>query len=91
MRRANRNAKQNLEMDWSHKWEASVADARAANRRNEDVDIMFYPGVARHYDKSVISSIASLSLFSLSLSSVNRHLSPGLKILTITLSMPKIN
>jgi tektin-4 len=49
--RANRNAKQNLEMDWSNKWEASVADAKATNRRNEDVDIMFYPGVARHYDK----------------------------------------
>ena len=48
---ANRNAKQNLEIDWSNKWEASVADAKAANRRNEDVDIMFYPGVARHYDK----------------------------------------
>ncbi|CAF1136983.1 unnamed protein product [Adineta steineri] len=48
--RANRNAKQNLEMDWSNKWEASVADAKATNRRNEDVDIMFYPGVARHYD-----------------------------------------
>jgi len=49
--RANRNAKQNLEMDWSNKLEASVADAKATNRRNEDVDIMFYPGVARHYDK----------------------------------------
>jgi tektin-4 len=49
--RANRNAKQNLEIDWSNKWEASVADAKATNRRNEDVDIMFYPGVARHYDK----------------------------------------
>jgi tektin-4 len=49
--RSNRNAKQNLEMDWSNKLEASVADAKATNRRNEDVDIMFYPGVARHYDK----------------------------------------
>ncbi|CAF1285764.1 unnamed protein product [Adineta steineri] len=48
--RSNRNAKQNLEMDWSNKYEASVADAKATNRRNEDVDIMFYPGVARHYD-----------------------------------------
>ncbi|CAF1135757.1 unnamed protein product [Didymodactylos carnosus] len=48
--RANRNAKQNLEMDWSNKYEASVADAKATNRRNEDVDIMYYPGVARHYD-----------------------------------------
>ncbi|UJR27298.1 hypothetical protein I4U23_008593 [Adineta vaga] len=48
--RANRNAKQNLEMDWSNKYEASIADAKATNRRNEDVDIMFYPGVARHYD-----------------------------------------
>jgi hypothetical protein len=38
-------------MDWSNKWEAAVADAKATNRRNEDVDIMFYPGVARHYDK----------------------------------------
>ena len=60
--RANRNAKQNLEMDWSNKWEASVADAKATNRRNEDVDIMFYPGVARHYDKSVISDEKDVSI-----------------------------
>jgi len=49
--RANQNAKQTLEFDWNNKWEASIADAKATNRRNQDVDIMFYPGAARHYDK----------------------------------------
>lgn len=50
---SNRNAKEKLEIDWSNKLEAEEADRRAANRRNEDVDIMFYPGVARNYEKFV--------------------------------------
>jgi len=75
--RANRNAKQNLEIDWSNKWEASVADAKATNRRNEDVDIMFYPGVARHYDKFVDFStiiFSFLTFFSICFQSINTRI-----------------
>jgi len=88
--RANRNAKQNLEMDWSNKWEASVADAKATNRRNEDVDIMFYPGVARSYDKcSILQQKYSIIFCFFFL--VNRHRNHGHKILMIILSTVKIN
>ena len=48
--RANRNAKHNLEHDWSNKFEAARADAKAWSRKNTDVDIMYYPGSARYQE-----------------------------------------
>jgi len=51
--RANRNAKHNLEHDWSNKFEAARADNKAWSRKNTDVDIMYYPGVARYQEQLV--------------------------------------
>lgn len=48
--RANRNAKHNLEHDWSNKFEASRADGKALGRKNTDCDIMYYPGSARYQE-----------------------------------------
>lgn len=49
--KANRNAKHNLEMDWSNKFEAQRADNKAWSRKNTDVDIMYYPGAARYQEE----------------------------------------
>jgi tektin-4 len=48
--KANRNAKHQLEHDWSNKFEADRADNKAWSRKNTDVDIMFYPGAARYQE-----------------------------------------
>jgi tektin-4 len=48
--KANRNAKHNLEHDWSNKFEASRADTKAWSRKNTDCDIMYYPGSARYQE-----------------------------------------
>ena len=50
IKRANRNAKHQLEHDWSNKFEAKRADDKAWSRKNTDVDIMFYPGAARYQE-----------------------------------------
>jgi hypothetical protein len=49
-KRQNRNAKHNLEHDWSNKFEAARADGKALSRKNGDVDIMYYPGAARYQE-----------------------------------------
>ena len=49
--KANRNAKHNLEHDWSNKFEAARADNLAWSRKNTDVDIMYYPGAARYQEQ----------------------------------------
>lgn len=43
----NRDAKQQLEMDWSDKLEASELDAFAGNLRNHHTNKQFYPGSAK--------------------------------------------
>ncbi|XP_050394478.1 tektin-4 [Patella vulgata] len=43
----NRDAKQNLEMDWSDKKEALEIDTRAAALRNHHTNKQFYPGAAK--------------------------------------------
>jgi hypothetical protein len=53
LNRANRNAKHQLEHDWSNKFEAKRADDKAHSRKNTDVDIMFYPGAARYQETYV--------------------------------------
>lgn len=43
----NRNAKQNLEMDWSDKKEALEIDSKSGALRNEHTDKQFYSGAAK--------------------------------------------
>lgn len=45
--RLNRNAKQNLEMDWSDKKEALEIDTKSGALRNEHTDKQFYSGAAK--------------------------------------------
>ena len=78
-------------MDWSNKLEASVADAKATNRRNEDVDIMFYPGVARHYDKYVSVDDDESTMSTRLVRSVNQRRSRGRRTRTTLSSTGKIN
>ncbi|XP_074647836.1 tektin-4-like [Tubulanus polymorphus] len=43
----NRNAKQDLELDWSDKYEAEIIDAQCGALRNEDTNKQFYAGSAK--------------------------------------------
>lgn len=45
--RLNREAKQNLEMDWSDKKEALEIDTSSGALRNEHTNKQFYPGAAK--------------------------------------------
>lgn len=46
----NRDAKQNLEMDWSDKKEAHEIDTNCFNLRNVHTNKQFHPGVARYQE-----------------------------------------
>ena len=43
----NRDAKQNLEMDWSDKKEALEIDTKSGALKNHHTDKQFYPGAAK--------------------------------------------
>ena len=45
--RLNRDAKQNLEMDWSDKKESLEIDSASGALRNEHTNKQFYPGAAK--------------------------------------------
>lgn len=45
--RLNRDAKQNLEMDWSDKKEALEIDTKSGALKNHHTDKQFYPGAAK--------------------------------------------
>lgn len=45
--RLNREAKQNLEMDWSDKKEALEIDTKSGGLRNHHTDKQFYSGAAK--------------------------------------------
>ena len=45
--RMNRDAKQNLEMDWSDKKEAHEIDTASGNLKNHHTNKQFYPGAAK--------------------------------------------
>lgn len=46
----NRDAKQNLEMDWSDKKEAHEIDTNCFNLRNGHTNKQFHPGSARYQE-----------------------------------------
>lgn len=48
--RLNRDAKQNLEMDWSDKKEAHEIDTACFNLRNGHTNKQFHPGAARYQE-----------------------------------------
>lgn len=48
--RLNRDAKQNLEMDWSDKKEAHEIDTNCFNLRNGHTNKQFHPGAARYQE-----------------------------------------
>jgi len=49
----NRDAKQNLEMDWSDKFEALTIDDKCGRLNNQSTDIQYYPNSAKFEDKWV--------------------------------------
>lgn len=55
--RANRDAKQKLEMDWSDKKEAHEIDNRCGMLRDHHTDKQFYPGSAKFQEKYVVQAV----------------------------------
>ena len=50
----NRDAKQNLEMDWSDKKEAHEIDTASGNLKNHHTNKQFYPGAAKFQEMWVL-------------------------------------
>lgn len=62
--RLNRDAKQNLEMDWSDKKEAHEIDTACFNLRNGHTNKQFHPGAARYQEiQSTPESWAQVCLY----------------------------
>lgn len=49
----NRDAKQNLELDWSDKLDAHNIDDKCGRLKNQSTDIQYYPNSAKFEDKYV--------------------------------------
>jgi len=51
----NRDAKQNLELDWSDKLDAYNIDDKCGRLNNQSTDIQYYPNSAKFEDKYVFA------------------------------------